>query len=113
LSIKPVNGYIRIVLILLTGMNKPTGGRGKKAPYETTHVRVPTEIKTQVEQLIEAYRSRLLDIPENSLTSNIDNPLTGLEDATLEARKILVQKKSARISLEKLLTAIYGTKVSL
>ena len=37
-------------------MNKPVGGRGKKAPYETTHVRIPVDIKPQVEKLIQEFR---------------------------------------------------------
>jgi hypothetical protein len=37
-------------------MNKPIGGRGKKAPYETTHVRIPVDLKPQVELLVEKFR---------------------------------------------------------
>ena len=32
------------------------GGRGKKAPYETTHIRIPTPIKEEVESLIERWK---------------------------------------------------------
>lgn len=38
-------------------MNKPVGGRGKKAPYETTHIRVPVDLKPQIEQIIDKYRN--------------------------------------------------------
>jgi hypothetical protein len=38
-------------------MDKPIGGRGKKAPYETTHVRIPVDLKSQVEKLVEDYRN--------------------------------------------------------
>jgi hypothetical protein len=38
-------------------MNKPIGGRGKKAPYETTHVRIPVDLKPQVEKLVEEFRN--------------------------------------------------------
>jgi deoxyribodipyrimidine photolyase-like uncharacterized protein len=37
-------------------MDKPIGGRGKKAPYETTHVRIPVDLKAQVEKLVEEFR---------------------------------------------------------
>ena len=40
-------------------MDKPKGGRGKKAPYETTHMRVPLPLKAQIEKLIEDYRLSL------------------------------------------------------
>lgn len=42
-------------------MNKPIGGRGKKAPYETTHVRIPVDLKFQVEKLVEDYRNNGLN----------------------------------------------------
>ena len=32
------------------------GGRGKKAPYETTHCRIPLPLKPIVEQLANAYK---------------------------------------------------------
>jgi hypothetical protein len=51
-------------------MDKPIGGRGKKAPYETTHVRIPVDLKAQVEKLTEDYRNNGLSTsPENSQQS--------------------------------------------
>jgi hypothetical protein len=51
-------------------MDKPIGGRGKKAPYETTHVRIPVDLKAQVEKLVEDYRNNGLNIvSENSQQS--------------------------------------------
>lgn len=32
------------------------GGRGKKAPYESTHSRVPAPLKVQITELINAYQ---------------------------------------------------------
>lgn len=46
-------------------MNKPIGGRGKKAPYETTHVRIPVDLKSQIEKLIEEYRQNGCVVSEN------------------------------------------------
>lgn len=86
-------------------MSKPKGGRGIKAPYETTHLRVPVPIKPELERLIERYK-------EQGDTSS-ENLLTGLDEAVITAKSILKQKKSAKISLEKLLTAIYGEKITL
>ena len=38
-------------------MSDPTkGGRGQKAPYQTTHYRIPEPIKPVVEQLATAYK---------------------------------------------------------
>lgn len=86
-------------------MSKPVGGRGNKAPYETTHVRVPVPIKHEIERLIEEFREGKQHYQENSLTS--------FENALVIAREILKQKKSARVTVEKLLTAIYGQNVEL
>jgi hypothetical protein len=52
-------------------MNKPIGGRGKKAPYETTHVRIPVDLKLQVEKLVEDYRNNgLSNLPESNQQSS-------------------------------------------
>lgn len=53
-------------------MNKPIGGRGKRAPYETTHVRIPVDLKPQIEKLIEEYRQNGCVISE-SIDSKIPN----------------------------------------
>ena len=80
------------------------GGRGVKAPYETTHVRVPTEIKERVEELSKAFKDGRLNQVDEIATFDI---------AIDEARTILKRKKSARVSMESLLTAIYGKQISL
>lgn len=95
-------------------MTKPLGGRGVKAPYESTHMRVPLPLKEQFEAIIEDYRNSVMqDI--NLLTSYDvcgNNSLTGLEDAKKEARKLVRAKKSASQSLSKLLSAIYKVEVT-
>jgi len=60
--------------------NKQIGGRGKKAPYETTHVRIPVDLKSQVELLVEDYRNNHYKIAENNnqefindLSLDVDN----------------------------------------
>lgn len=80
------------------------GGRGLKAPYETTHVRIPVAIKKRVENLSKAYKQGEIEqLPE---------PIT-LAEAIEIARQILKQKKSARVSLENLLTRLYSQDISL
>jgi hypothetical protein len=85
-------------------MIKPKGGRGKKSPYETTHVRLPVPLKPLIEQIIEEFY-------EKGKVS--DSGLMPLSESIEIARQVLNQKKSARISIEKLLTAIYQTEVKL
>lgn len=45
-------------------MNKPIGGRGKRAPYQTIQMRVPLPVKAEVEKLIEQYRNTVLSEAE-------------------------------------------------
>ncbi len=80
------------------------GGRGVKAPYETTHVRIPVAIKEEVEALSRAFKEG------HSVESK---EFTSLEEAIEICQKIIKQKKSARVSLENLLTALYKQEVHL
>lgn len=79
------------------------GGRGIKAPYTTTHVRVPVDLVEKVEELKQHYFDTKTT-PQKPLTRN---------EAISLAREILKQKKSARISLSKLLTGLYGSEIEL
>jgi hypothetical protein len=88
-------------------MNKPLGGRGKKAPYETTHLRIPLPIKTDIEKLIENYRLSVIDGIETH-----DNSLMSVEDAKLLTRKLIKAKTSKIDTLIKLLTSIYGVEIT-
>jgi hypothetical protein len=95
-------------------MNKPVGGRGYKAPYTTTHVRVPTDIKPQVEALIDNYRAKIMEVDDNnSLTTSVDNLLPTLEEGVKLAQGIIDRKQSARKSMALLLSAIYNQEVKL
>jgi len=107
-NLKVVNGFMVLYLNPLTGfwsMTKPVGGRGKKAAYTSTHVRVPDALLSEVEALKRRYFN-----PDEEQTIK---PLTSIEDAMAIAKGILLHKKSARYSLEKLLTALYGGDVTL
>jgi len=89
-------------------MNIPTGGRGKKAPYETTTVRVPIPLAEEIYELINQYR-------EFVVNGNLPaaKPIVSYDQAMIQAKEILKQKKSARQSLEKLLQVLYGCETSL
>ena len=39
---------------------KPSGGRGKKAPYETVVIRVPTPLVSEVQKIVDDYRNKVL-----------------------------------------------------
>lgn len=87
-------------------MTKPIGGRGKKAPYETTHLRIPIPIKPQIESMIEAYRLSVID----GIDSHSD--LLPLGDAIELSKKLLRSKTAKTDTIVKLLTGIYGSEVT-
>jgi hypothetical protein len=53
------------------------GGKAKKAPYETTHARIPTEVKTTVESLNLAYKQ----LKQINDSESIENLLSRVNDA--------------------------------
>lgn len=82
------------------------GGRGNKAPYESTHVRVPLPIKDKVESIINEFKNT----GEVKTEQKIESDFVDFDKAVEIAKSILVSKKSAKVSLQKLLTGIYGFK---
>lgn len=86
-------------------MTKPIGGRGNKAPYETTHLRVPEPLIPEVKRLINRFHETYSESSTNLVTS--------LDEAVVAAKAIILHKKSAKVSLEKLLTALYKVDVKL
>lgn len=87
-------------------MPTPKGGRGHKAPYETTHVRIPVPIKGKVETLIEEFRLEVIE----GVKPVRDDKIT-LESAKEKAKKLLRAKTSKLETIARLLTLIYGEEV--
>lgn len=77
-------------------MTVPKGGRGKKAPYETQQMRVPTPIKKQVSSLIAKFRGDILGDPQ------IDENLFESVDDT----KISAELESLQLEIQNLKTAL-------
>lgn len=84
-------------------MNALSGGRGKKAPYNTVVVRVPEPLLEKVETEIANYRQAILsgDLQPHHQEFNKGQII-------LEAKKILRKKKSAKQSLLNLLQVLYN-----
>lgn len=112
-------------------MEYTKGGRGKKAPYETTHCRVPKQLKPLIDKLTGEYK-KLVGQPEalnhtiDTLTSLVDDTCTketskesednllSQEEAMELGKKILRSKKgNKQQQMEKLLTAIYKVDITL
>jgi hypothetical protein len=77
------------------------GGRGKKAPYSTKVVRIPEPILDKVDKLVTSFYS---------VETPLEYTSVNLQEAIEKAREILLSKKSAKISLEKLLQVLYNNK---
>jgi hypothetical protein len=43
-------------------MNKPVGGRGHKAAYQTTVIRIPIDLKPQIDELVNRFHEGSLEI---------------------------------------------------
>ena len=71
------------------------GGRGKKAPWQDAHIRVPVPIKEDIQQQINEWKAEQIG-GENTEKKN---PLTGNELRRIRD-KVLKQKKSASKSFE-------------
>ena len=65
-------------------MPKPVGGRGHKAPYQTMTIRIPIDVKQQVEEIVERFRS---GDPEVAKTDCSDNNRISQLTAIIERYK--------------------------
>lgn len=65
-------------------MSKPVGGRGHKAPYQTMTIRIPIDVKEQVEEIVERFRDNNL---ESTQTYNSDNNKISQLTAIIEQYK--------------------------
>lgn len=95
------------------------GGRGHVAPYETTHARIPVAIKSYIEFVSNSYKQSVEDSTDGNfvltLESTIENITmnkavneNNIRQLALEVVKLKKQKKSTKIALNNLLTAILG-----
>jgi len=102
------------------------GGRGNKATYETTHCRVPVELKELVNRLSDEYKLTGNVPTVKRVNSFNPNPVTlpvvdttpsectlTKDEAIALANSILKSKKGAKASIEKLLTGLYSHPVTL
>ena len=95
------------------------GGRGKVAPYETTHQRVPVKIVSYINFVSNSYKQAVELGNEQEFLDTLNNTTelisTGkpVNDNTLDSLaqervKVRKQKKSTKIALDNLLTSILG-----
>lgn len=96
----------KVVTGLFMESNK--GGRGIKAKYPTVVMRVPEILQTDVISLIDRLYNQTL-LPDNAEQLEIQISALPDKDSMIDvANKLVANKKSARLSLEKLLQVIYS-----
>jgi len=98
------------------------GGRGNKVPYKTVILRVPEDVRLQVEAISSTYKElkllgkedelqEFINRVESAIVSTVykgSTNLLTLEQATELANKLLAQKKSKQQTVEKLLQVLYN-----
>jgi len=79
----------------------PKGGRGVKAPYETVVIRVPKPLEADILEQVHNFREGKERVLEEHVSK---------QEAIALANSVLCQKKSAKLSMERLLQALYKDK---
>ena len=76
-------------------MNKPVGGRGKKAPYKSVTIRVPQPIAENILEYINSYRDTVFKLNKDQ-REIIDDATTTLYSTLLTEGEILKICKLAK-----------------
>ena len=95
------------------------GGRGHVAPYETTHARIPVAIKSYVNFVSDSFKQSVEDGTDGNFVLTLESTMenitinkavneNNIRQLALEVVKLKKQKKSTKIALDNLLTAILG-----
>jgi hypothetical protein len=93
---------------------RPIGGRGHKESYETKVIRVPTAVIPYVDDINDRYYDAYLACkstskdPSREALKALESEKLNQQSAIEAAYKVLALKKSAKVSVEKLLQVIYG-----
>lgn len=88
-------------------MDKPKGGRGKKAPYNSVTVRVPEDLKDTVEGLVSDYRQCMLEGIEVKGQS-----LPSIDQIKDLSKQLLKGRATRKDIIIKLVTGIYGVTLT-
>jgi hypothetical protein len=95
------------------------GGRGHVAPYETTHARIPVVIKSYVNFVSDSFKQSVEDGTDGNFVLTLESTMenitmnkavneNNIRQLALEVVKLKKQKKSTKVALDNLLTAILG-----
>jgi hypothetical protein len=88
-------------------MNKSKGGRGNKLPYNSVTVRIPENLKSQVENLVNDYRQFILD----GVETNNDN-IPSIDEIKQLSKQLLKSRATRKDIVIKLVMSIYGIEIT-
>lgn len=91
-------------------MNKPKGGRGKRASYNTKVVRLP-ELAAEYGEIVAQNMRDLIENDEES--RELFFTVLEKQQSVEIAKDILLKKRSAKVSMKLLLQAMYKSDVDL
>lgn len=80
-------------------MNKPVGGRGHKAAYQTTVIRIPIDLKPQIDELVNRFHEGSLEI---EIDKDIDSKVPDLK-AIIERYKLASKSSRDWVQFNKLI----------
>ena len=80
-------------------MNKPVGGRGHKAAYQTTVIRIPIDLKLQIDELVNRFHEGSLEI---EIDKDIDSKVPDLK-AIIERYKLASKSSRDWVQFNKLI----------
>lgn len=87
-------------------MEKPKGGRGRTAPYETKQMRVPVGLEAQIQELVERYRSWISEagysagIGTGNPPNLLDKPVDNFNQLQSQLEKLREENAQLRSQLE-------------
>ena len=104
---------------MIMSLKSTKGGRGHIAPYETTHARIPVQIKDYVSFVSDSFKQAVedgsdanfmlvLDSTVEKISTQKDGNENNLKELARELVRLKNQKKNTKLALENLVTAILG-----
>jgi hypothetical protein len=72
------------------------GGRGKVAPYQTTHLRIPKELTPYIRRLVDNYKEAIAEGKEREFIDSLSQSVNKNNDVMIKAQELAENIKKAR-----------------
>lgn len=81
--------------------NPGNGGRGRKAPYDSTHYRIPLPLKPAIENIASRYRDLVSDYDQPDNPDLINAAIDGTDNLAINKKAIILEALASFIEAEK------------